>query len=600
MRHFLMNWPLLPTWDFALEDYHIITSSQIHEMMIFLIDHLPVTLHLILIARSDPPLPLARWRAHDDLNELRTADLRFTEKETRTFLEQTMPFSLSCEMVTGLETHTEGWGAGLRLMTLALQGHMSQQEIEHFLMTFTGSHRHILEYLVTEVLSAQSEQLQQFLLQTTILHRLTGPLCDAITDREDGKNLLEQLERANLFLVALDESGQWYRYDALFAEAMQHEARHRLGEDMLRLLYSKASDWYEQHGLLDDAVEAALCAQDFERALGLIARVIGPSISLNNKSIIRCVVGLNNCQMMYSLVSLISCFIYAVTSFVPDKPIMAPTNQFEKPLQVAEQAWQAEGNTAKLGEVLALRSLAYREQGNTPQALTCARQALAWLPESDISWRSISLGVIGSEELLVGQLNVARQTLHKAYALSEMTGNPYAMRSVMLMVADIYLGQRELHRAAELYRQALSTVEKDLTDKVRALLGLATLAYEWNELETARCEAQEVLELSEQGLDEIFQTHASLILVQVQHVRKQTSLAQEQLSALLARMQPQKSPLLYRKVLVQQAQLQLAVGDLAAVLRWMASYPAHQDNTLSHPQQEQEGLLVAPLENGTR
>src|SRR5437660_5758321 len=249
----------------VLEDYHVITSPRIHETMTYFVDHLPATLHLLILTRSDPPLPLARLRAHDDLYELHTADLRFSLAETEAFLRQAFPFPLSTEAITHLEARTEGWVAGLRLLALALQGRKDPRELERMLVTFTGSHRHILEYLVADVLSSQPEALQDFLLQTVFLNRLTASLCDAITGRIDSERMLEQLEHANLFLIPLDEIGQWYRYHTLFAEAMQHEARRRLGEDYLHSLYDKASRWFEEQGLLAEAVEVALSARDFAR-----------------------------------------------------------------------------------------------------------------------------------------------------------------------------------------------------------------------------------------------------------------------------------------------------------------------------------------------
>ncbi len=191
----------------VLEDYHVITSPRIHETVTYFVDHLPATLHLLILTRSDPPLPLAHLRAHDDLCELDAADLRFSLEETQTFLQQTLPFSLSAEAISRLEARTEGWVAGLRLLALALQGRKDPRDLEHMLVTFTGSHRHILEYFVADVLSSQPEALQEFLLQTSVLSRLTGSLCDAVTGRNDSELMLEQLERANLFLLPLDERG---------------------------------------------------------------------------------------------------------------------------------------------------------------------------------------------------------------------------------------------------------------------------------------------------------------------------------------------------------------------------------------------------------
>src|SRR5207237_2741568 len=234
------------------------------------VDHLPATVHLLILTRSDPPLPLARLRAHGDLYELHAADLRFSLAETEIFLRQALPFSLSAEAITRLEARTEGWVTGLRLLALALQGRKDPRDLEHMLVTFSGSHRHILEYFVADVLSSQPEALQEFLLQTSVLSSLTGSLCDAVTGRNDSELMLEQLERANLFLLPLDDAGQWYRYHALFADAMQHEARRRLGEDNLRSLFDKASHWYEQNGLHAEAVEITLSARNFERAAMLI------------------------------------------------------------------------------------------------------------------------------------------------------------------------------------------------------------------------------------------------------------------------------------------------------------------------------------------
>src|SRR5260370_10150793 len=165
----------------VLEDYHVITAPQIHESMAFLLDHLPATLHLLMLTRSDPPLPLARLRVHDDLSELHAADLRFSLQETRAFLRQALPFPLPAEAITRLEARTEGWVTGLRLLALALQGRKDPQDLEHVLATFTGSHRHILEYLAADVLSSQPEPLQEFLLQTTAISRLTRSPCATVT-----------------------------------------------------------------------------------------------------------------------------------------------------------------------------------------------------------------------------------------------------------------------------------------------------------------------------------------------------------------------------------------------------------------------------------
>jgi LuxR family maltose regulon positive regulatory protein len=230
-----------------LEDYHAITSSEVNASLAFLIDHLPATLHVILATRSEPDLPLARLRTRNELSEFTAADLRFTLAETQAFLQETFSVPLAPDVIARVEERTEGWVAGLRLITLALRDRSNAQEAEEFLAKFSGGHLYVLEYLVGEVIAAHSAAVQDFLLQTSVLNRLTGSLCDAITDRTDSALLVAQLERANLFVIPLGDDGRhaWYRYHALFAEALRTEAQQRLGAAAVLNLIEKASRWYE-------------------------------------------------------------------------------------------------------------------------------------------------------------------------------------------------------------------------------------------------------------------------------------------------------------------------------------------------------------------
>ena len=394
----------------VLEDYHFIISPQIHETMAYFVDHLPATLRLLILTRSDPPLPLARLRAHNDLCELHAADLRFSLAETEFFLQHALPFPLSTEATTRLEARTEGWVAGLRLLALALQGRKEPPDLERMLGTFTGSHRHILEYLVADVLSSQPEPLQEFLLQTAFLNRLTGSLCDAVTGRNDSEHMLEQLERANLFLIPLDDTGQWYRYHALFAEAMQHEARRRLGEDYLRTLYDKASHWYEEHGLLAEAVEVALSARDFTRAAMLIERIVGPYNTINElHTLLRWIEQLPE-EVLQAHPEL--CLSYAIALlFTRDRSAPATMALIQVPLKMAERYWQAEGNRPKLGELLSFRSQVAWWQGDLSQAFADAKQALELSSEQETLWPGSSILTVGIEELLAGELDTARQAV---------------------------------------------------------------------------------------------------------------------------------------------------------------------------------------------
>ncbi len=250
----------------VLDDYHLINSKPVDEALAFLVDHQPPQMHLVITSRENPPLPLPRLRARGKLTELRAADLRFTPAEAAQFLNHVMDLNLSAEDIAALDKRTEGWIAGLQLATLAMQGRV---DITGFIQAFTGSHRFVLDYLVEEVLQRQPEQIRGFLLQTSILDRLSAPLCNAVTEREDGKEMLDVLDRSNLFFVPLDDKRQWYRYHHLFADVLQThltEAR----PDRIAPLHLRASVWYERNGLRSEAIRHVLVAKDFERAADLI------------------------------------------------------------------------------------------------------------------------------------------------------------------------------------------------------------------------------------------------------------------------------------------------------------------------------------------
>ena len=253
----------------VLDDYHLIDSEPIDNALSFLLDHLPQRIHLVITTREDPHLPLARYRARGQLTELRAADLRFTFSEAAEFLNQVMGLSLSTEDISALETRTEGWIAGLQLAALSMQ---SRQDTASFIQSFTGSHRFVLDYLVEEVLQRQPEPIRSFLLQTSILDRLCGPLCNAITDHENSKAMLDILERGNLFVISLDDQRQWYRYHHLFAEVLRTFLDEACS-DQVPTLHRRASIWFEQNDLPAEAIRHALAAKDFERAADLIERV---------------------------------------------------------------------------------------------------------------------------------------------------------------------------------------------------------------------------------------------------------------------------------------------------------------------------------------
>ncbi len=259
----------------VLDDYHLITAGAIHDGVAFLLDHLPQQLHLGLATRADPPLPIARLRSRGELTELRADDLRFTAEEVTAFLNGVMGLDLQPQDVAALEARTEGWISGLHLAALSMQG---REDAHAFVEAFTGSHRYIVEYLMEEVLSRQPEPVQRFLLQTAVLDRLCGPLCDALTGEHNGVAMLKRVQQDNLFIVPLDDERRWYRYHHLFGDLLRKRLGQVISPERLRELHRRASDWHEEHGLLEQAVKHARAAGDFERIAQMAERAAGESL----------------------------------------------------------------------------------------------------------------------------------------------------------------------------------------------------------------------------------------------------------------------------------------------------------------------------------
>jgi LuxR family maltose regulon positive regulatory protein len=581
----------------VLEDYHVITAPQVHETLTFLFEHLPSSLHLILMTRGDPPIPLARMRARNELNELRAEDLRFSRDETRAFLEQAVPFTLSPEMVVRLAGRTEGWVAGLRLVSLAIQRLGEARQIDRFLDTFTGSHRPIMEFIVGDVFNAQPEPLQQFLLQTSVLSLLTGSLCDAVTGRDDSTLILEQLERDNLFLVSLDVSQQWYRFHALFAEAIQHVAQQRLGKARLHELSHEAGLWYEAHGMLSDAIEAAISAQEFERAAGLIERIIAPQLVQNEYHTLRRWIRHLPEEVLRGRPAI--CMTYAASIlFTSERHKPVPVELIQQPLQMAEEQWRAVDDKPNLGVVMAFRALLGWRQRDFRGSFSAARQALQLLPEEEAQWRGSSLIFVGLGEIHAGRLHAARRAFTQAQALGESGRNVYVMINSLTGLADVYASQGALRHAAQLYGQALAVIERAPMDqddtllrRARALLGLGAISLEWNDLATAQQHGTEGLEIANQLADESILVNSTIILARLRYLRGEIEQARQMLLGLATQVE---SPVLLREIRAHHAWLALRSGDQISVQRWRDNLP-QSGGDIPRMQGELEALIGSRL-----
>ncbi|QBD77731.1 hypothetical protein EPA93_17725 [Ktedonosporobacter rubrisoli] len=574
----------------VLDDYHLITEPRLHEALSFFIEHLPLQVHVVILTRNEPNLPLTRWRAQGYLQELSSQDLRFSTIETATFLELTVAASLSAAQLAQLDALLQGWAAGLRLLILA--GKMEQAGIERLLSGLeqqqpsNSFRQQLLDYFISEVLDAQPEALQRFLLQTSVLGRLTGSLCDTIMDGQNSSEVLETLELSGLFLEALDEAVRaqtstilpWYRYHALFAEAMRAEAQRRFGEERLRTIARQASYWYEQHELADAAIEAALQAHDMERAALLIER-----FSSGAQQIELHILQSWLAQMPEATIDAhpTLCLYAAITlqfQAEPAHPSHSNRTRISALLQKAEEGWRSSGQLTEVGVVFAFRALiASLRETAEQEAVENASKALNLFAvepgENHIrpttwQWRTICLGIVGTTAMHQGRFEESQQLLLEALADCQTDGNQEFLREICLRLGTLYQILGKLYQAYEYFQRTLSLglSQRDYTDCQRALRGLAQLSLEWNDLDAVEQRIHEALELMEQNNQER-REDIDYLLALLSFAHGQNISAQLRVSALLARLQTTLIPAvqeLLTEVLSLQTRLQLDAHDYLA------------------------------------
>jgi LuxR family maltose regulon positive regulatory protein len=470
----------------VLDDYHLIHTSAIHDVLAFVVDHSPPQLQMMLTSRIDPPLPLAAWRARGQLAEVRAADLRFTPEEAAQFLNKTMGLALSAEATEKLEVRTEGWAAGLQLAALALRGRADR---DSFLQEFTGGHRYILGYLADEVLARQPEELQRFLLKTAVLERLCAGLCEAVTEARGGQEMLDTLHRANLFTIALDEHGEWYRYHHLFRDVLRLRLQQSQAE-MIPALHQRASLWYETHGLLDEAIEHALAAQDLTRAGNLIASAFLPLWKRSALGTLR--------RWMESLPEV--AFQHHASLALWSAALLGYTGQLERAgqrLQLAQQLFDAlaadqepptEETQRSAGRIAMLRGILAARRGEIKQALALAEQAFALLLPDDFIFQGGNYTVLGLAYLTRGELVEAQHAYEQAAEYARRVDHWFLLTGALGRMAPIQVTLGRLHAAATTCQQllALPVVQSGgLPAAGFAHVGLAEVYYQWNDLETA-------------------------------------------------------------------------------------------------------------------
>ena len=446
----------------VLDDYHLVSAEPVHASLAFLLEHLPPGLRLVLASRSDPPLPLPRLRAGGQLAELRAAELRFTAEEAAALLREAIGADLPGAVVAALAARTEGWAAGLQLAALSLRG---QADPAGFVATFSGSHRYVLDYLAGEVLDRQSEEVRTFLLQTSVLERLSGELCDAVTGRTGGQVMLEQVERANLFLVPLDEVRGWWRYHHLFADLLRARLQQQ-HPDRLAALHRNAAAWSAERGLADDAVRHAVAAGEMTWAARLVEQYFDAAYNLRGEE----------ATVQRWLASLPAELVQSRPRLLLAQAFLAATSgraeAVEPPLDAAERALAAAAGAAgepfepsagraasmlvNVPALIALhRSYLAQFRGDAEGTAAFASQALAELDGDERLLSSTVQGFLAAAEWLRGRLAQAERAFASSITGWRAAGQPTLAAWGYHQLGQVQRAQGRLGAAAGTYQQAL-------------------------------------------------------------------------------------------------------------------------------------------------
>lgn len=466
----------------VLDDYHLIENETIHTITRFLIEHSPPQFQLIIATRVDPPFPLAKWRVRNEINEVRIADLSFNRLEISLFLSRIVDLELSDHEISVLENRTEGWVAGLQLAALSLQ---NCGDIASFIRDFAGTNRHIVDYLAEEVLHRQPEHIQRFLMYTAILEQMSSELCDFLTDRIDSQKILIDLENDNLFTVPLDNNRCWYRYHHLFADLLRQQLQ-QTDSGVIASLHCRASEWYESNNLIDNAIDHALAACDYDRAAVLIGNLSDTAWEFERKSRLFRWFKLLPEEYIHERPNL--CFFSAWVLIENAKFIEAERN-----LQIVEQRITSGDETFSTqelqGKVAAMRAFMATGQVDANRIMDLGAKALELLPEENKLWRASTYFTVGVGKTISGDLYSAISSFSQARKTSKESGHThlYLKSNFWLVTRLKYSGQ--LPRAIDICQELLHIVKaKGIENSIAGAavhMLLGDLLYELNQLDDA-------------------------------------------------------------------------------------------------------------------
>jgi LuxR family maltose regulon positive regulatory protein len=590
----------------VLDDYPVIDAESVHDSTAFLLDHLPPRMHVAIASRAEPPLPLARLRARGELAELRAAELRFTLDEATAYLNQAMSLGLSATDAATLERRTEGWIAGLKLAALSMQ---RRGDVRGFVDAFSGDDRYIADYLVDEILDAEPAPVRRFLLGTAMLDRLSGPLCQAVTGERDAQALLESLERRGLFVVALDDRREWYRYHHLFADVLQ---AHALREDPDRASdgHRRASEWYERAGSAEEAVRHALAAGDVERAAGLLERA-WPEKNRSHES----------ARWLARVKALPDAVVRA-------RPVLAmgyawallnggELEAAEPRLRDVERWLAASAEVGEEGDVpgaamvvvdearfrslptelAAARVYLAQARGDTPGTVEHARRALDAIPPAHVEARATGTALVALALWARGELESAHRTFADALALMRASGHALDAIRGAFVLGDLRAAQGRLREAAEIYERGLAVAAQagpEATETDELHLGLAELRREWGDLEAAMAHLQAVTTSAERAAHVGNRQRWCTAMARVREARGDPSGALELLDE--AETHDIRSPIpRVRPIAAMKVRIRLALGRVAEAAEWVRDRALSADDDPSYVREFEHVTLARVL-----
>jgi LuxR family maltose regulon positive regulatory protein len=558
----------------VIDDFHVISEKRILESFSYLLDIMPSSLHILLITRSDPAIPLGSLRGKRQLNEIRAADLQYQINEAESFLNGIMGLQLPLNQIRAIVSKTEGWIAGLQLVALAIHD-LDKRQVNRFIDSFSGSHQYILEYLVEEVINKQPNQVREFLLQTSILDRLCAPLSEALTGQTNAAEMLDYLRKMNLFLLVTDRQSNWYRYHQLFAELLRAQLAKKTPELVARL-NSCAAEWFQMNDYPKDAIRHALRAEDFDRAIGLIQShwlqavhegyvdtvlkwldAIPKNIAMDAIPI-----AIAYCWSLFLKGQLATMEIH-LSSVVQRLEILEASGDEPKDTQV---------DKTLPGQLANLQSIAARHRGDFPSAIEYAKKAIDLIRDPEISWFGTATLSLALAYRRIGEFDKAIQACEESIPLLQKAGNFIAATIGTYYLADIYQLKGDLHKAYTACKEALNHF-RDIGYQHIPSFGMVHIAFarillEWNELIEAEHHLIEGMKLGKQGgyMEAIKNGH--LIVARIRMAQGEAQLAHNALLEANNAAIEGEVPLATAEIAAHQALLSIRQGKLSRAMRW--------------------------------